>query len=67
MTHVCVSPSYRTDFVIDSLQSTLIESYALQPIGGDLVKQMDGSTVDLEDQTRAVVSGQTGFAQLRMI
>jgi hypothetical protein len=65
--HLCVTPAYRTDFVIDSLQATLIEAYALQPIGGDLVKRLDGATVDLADPAGAMISGQVSPMQLRMI
>jgi len=65
--HICVTPAYRTDFVIESIEAALIESYAEQPIGGDLVKRLDGSALDLADPAGPLQSGQPGAAQLRMI
>lgn len=67
ITHLCVTPAFRTDFVIDSIETTLIESYAIQPIGGDLVKRLDGQVLDLAEPTNLQMPGQIGPTQLRMI
>jgi hypothetical protein len=65
--HLCVTPSYRTDFVIESIEAALIEAYATQPIGGELVKLLNGTSVDLADPANALLPGQAGPVQLRMI
>lgn len=67
VTHLCVTPSHRSEFVIESLEASLIEAYALQPVGGDLLRRRDGSTMDLADPAAAMTSGLASPAQLRMI
>lgn len=65
--HICVTPAYRTDFVIDSMEAALIEAYALEPIGGEFVRMLGGRELDLTERARAYLSGLTGHADPRMI
>ena len=65
--HVCVSPGYRNSFVIDSLETELIESYAMNPVGGERVRNLKGRDVDLAERARAHLSSMMGMADPRMI
>lgn len=65
--HLCLTPAQRTPFVLDSMESVLIDSYALDPIGGELLRSHAGRTLDLTERTRAEVSGRVGLADPRMI
>lgn len=65
--HLCLTPAQRTDFVIESLESVLVESYAQEPIGGELVRLHSGRDLDLTERARTQLAGLPGHVDPRMI
>ncbi|WP_319826400.1 hypothetical protein [Thalassovita sp.] len=67
VTHLCLTPAHRTDFVLGTLESVLVDAYAADPIGGDLLRVSNGCEVDLAERARAYLSALLGQADPRMI
>ena len=65
--HLCLTPTYHTDFVIESLETVLAESYAAEPIAGDHIRLSNGRVLDLLGNTRAQTRGQVGQLAPRVI
>ncbi|THD75652.1 hypothetical protein E7681_04140 [Thalassobius vesicularis] len=65
--HLCLTPAHRTDFVLESVETVLVEAYAMDPIGGEVVRLSDGTQIDLAEQAQDQLAALIGLAEPRMI
>lgn len=67
VSHLCLTPAHRSDFVFDSLELALVDLYAQDPIAGDFVRLSNGAELDVGERARDRLSALVGLAEPRMI
>ena len=64
---LCLRPKYRTPFVIDTMESVLIDYYAEEAAGGEMVLGHDGREIDISERVERLRDLALGYAEQRVI